>query len=429
VHHSRCSDRSSYIFTLRFRWVFCQLEVLRHCLPASIRETLNQLPKSLDDTYLRVLNQIPQANQAHAHRMLQCLVVAVRPLEVKELAELLAFEYDAAPGGIPKYRPALRLDDQTQAVLSTCSSLVTIIDHKHRYPFRQTIQIVQFSHLSVKEFLVSNRLASSLGDDMSQYHIRLASAHTTLTQACLGLLLHSDDDITNVEHFPLAGYAAEHWVEHAQFEDVASRVKDGMEILFDPDKPHFKAWVGIYDIDPVGDWRYFSEDEDASPLYYSVLCGFHDLVEHLAIEHPDYVKAFGGEYELPLLAALGKGHVGVAKLLLEHGAGVDYPLCAALSWAEHRDNLPSMVEFLLTHGADVNDQDNVDLKSPLHQAITVMDSDRLDIVSKGVRAADVCTKTKPDSVSAHGKQNYLFTCTKTKPDWASKYRAYQGKVK
>jgi hypothetical protein len=58
-----------------------------------------------------------------------------------------------------------------------------------------------------------------------------------------------------------------------------------------------------------------------------------------------------------------------------------------------------------------------------------MDSDRLDIVSKGVRAADVCTKMKPDSVSAHGKQNYLFTCTKTKPDWASKYRAYQGKVK
>jgi hypothetical protein len=58
-----------------------------------------------------------------------------------------------------------------------------------------------------------------------------------------------------------------------------------------------------------------------------------------------------------------------------------------------------------------------------------MDSDRLDIVSKSMRVADVCTKTKPDSVSAHGKQNCIFTCTKTKPDWASKYRAYQGKVK
>ncbi|KAI9448938.1 hypothetical protein BJY52DRAFT_1193023 [Lactarius psammicola] len=99
-----------------FRWVFCQLEVLRHCLPASIRQTLNQLPKSLDETYLRVLSQIPQANQAHAHRMLQCLLVAVRPLRVEELAELLAFEFDATHEGIPKYRAAWRLDDQTQAV-------------------------------------------------------------------------------------------------------------------------------------------------------------------------------------------------------------------------------------------------------------------------------------------------------------------------
>ena len=158
----------------RFRWVFCQLEVLRHCLPASIRKTLDQLPKSLDDTYLRVLRQIPQANQAHARRMLQCLMVAIRPLGVEELAELLAFEFDAAQDGIPKYHPALRLDDQTQAVLSTCSSLVTIISD--RWSYRP--QVVQFSHFSVKEFLVSNRLAPLLGD-ISQFRIHLGSAHTT----------------------------------------------------------------------------------------------------------------------------------------------------------------------------------------------------------------------------------------------------------
>src|SRR6266702_8001013 len=76
-------DRSSYLLPYRFRWVFCQLEVLRHCLPASIRQTLDQLPKSLDETYARVLSQIPQANQAHAHRMLQCLMVAIRPLRVE----------------------------------------------------------------------------------------------------------------------------------------------------------------------------------------------------------------------------------------------------------------------------------------------------------------------------------------------------------
>jgi hypothetical protein len=34
-----------------------------------------------------------------------------------------------------------------------------------------------------------------------------------------------------------------------------------------------------------------------------------------------------------------------------------------------------------------------------------MDVNILDKVSKDVRTAVVCTKTKPDSVSAHGKQN------------------------
>ena len=194
-------DRFSYLLPSRFRWVFCQLEVLRHCLPASIRQTLDQLPKSLDETYLRMLSQIPEANRAHAHRMLQCLMVALRPLRAEELAELLAFEFDATVGGIPKYRAAWRLYDQTQAVLSTCSSLVTIIDeplYGH--------QIVQFSHFSVKEFLMSNRLTSPLGD-FSGYQIHPGPAHTILTQACLGFLLHLD----NLNHeesvkFPLAEY-------------------------------------------------------------------------------------------------------------------------------------------------------------------------------------------------------------------------------
>jgi ankyrin repeat protein len=341
--------------------------VLRHCLPASIRQTLDLLPKSLDETYLRVLSQIPQANQAHAHRMLQCLVVSVRPLRVEELAELLTFEFDAAEGGIPKYRAAWRLNDQTQAVLSTCSSLVTIIDDE------DDIQIVQFSHFSVKEFLISNRLTvserSPLGD-FSGYQIHLGPAHTVLTQACLGFLLHLDNhDEESVEAFPLAQYAAEHWVEHAQFEDVASRVKDGMETLFDPDKPHFAAWFGIYNtIYPYGRFSM----EIPNPLYYSVLCGFYDLVKHLAINHPQHVNAFSGPYGCPLSAALDKDHVELVALLLEHGANVDARettgetiLLKVLSQPRH--NLVILVKLLLKHGADVNARDG-DLRSSLHLA-------------------------------------------------------------
>ena len=208
---------------------------------------MEHLPESLDETYLRVLSQIPKANQPHAHRILQCLVVAIRPLQVEELAELLSFKFDASQGEISGHYDDWRWEDQNQAVLSTCSSLVTIISDEHGRQF------VQFSHPSVKEFLMSNRLG-----DFSRYHIHPLSAHTVLTRACLRVLIHweshwddaYDDHIDeeSVKYCPLAEYAVRHWVEHARFGDVASRVQDEIETLLDPDKPHFKTWARIYNM-------------------------------------------------------------------------------------------------------------------------------------------------------------------------------------
>jgi ankyrin repeat protein len=304
--------------------------------------------------------------------MLQCLLVAVRPLRVEELAEVLSFEFDAAQGGIPKYRAAWQLDDQSQAVLSTCSSLVTIIYDGWDWDRDQDLwqnnprMVVQFSHFSVKEFLMSNRLG-----DFSRYHIHSLSAHTILTQACLGALLHLDDndDTKSVQSLPLAKYAAEHWVEHAQFQGVASRVKDGMEALFDPDKPYFAAWVGMYDVD--NPYRRPSQ-EIPNPLYYSVLCGFYDLVKHLAVRCPEHVNTICGRHRLPLFAALEHDHVDIVELLLEHGANVDARdptgetmLLEVLSGRRH--NLVKIVTLLLKHGADVNARDTT-FKSSLHLA-------------------------------------------------------------
>ena len=349
-------------------------------------------------------------------------MVAVRPLRVEELAELLAFEFDAARGGIPKYRETWRLNDQTQAVLSTCSSLVTIVYDSADAEFdinsdadsdtnsdassarvlpipyvldsnwtRQSQQynhllgVVQFSHFSVKEFLISNRLGG-----FSQYHIRPASAHTILTQACLGCLLHLDihTDKNVVECFPLSQYAARHWVEHAHFEDVASRVKDGMETLFDPDKPHLAAWIRINDMDSYL-WRFswrFSDSVTPNPLYYSVLCGFYDLVKHLATKYPQHLNAIYGQYRYPLFAALRVDRLEFAELLLEHGADVNArettgetillnvlsQLCPrprpTLLGPHHLVKYERVVEvaqMLVRHNADTNSQDD-DGKTPLH---------------------------------------------------------------
>ena len=343
------------------------------------------------------MTNIKRANQAHAYRMLQCLTVAIRPLTVAELAELLAFDFDVAEGEMPKLKPNWRWEDHEQAILSTCSSLVTVV------PQRYGSLVVQFSHFSVKEFLMSDRLATSRRD-ISQYHISLEDAHLLLTRASLAILLSDPDANTHSDNAPLAKYAAEHWVTHSQVKSVALQVRDGMQCLFDPDKPYFEAWIKLHDIDS---FEYSSVPPDpepgARPLYYAALGGFHALVERFILKYPQCASARGGlcgtalhsasfsghlqvvryllrqgvdvnvrntEGDTPLLLASLEGHLDVVQCLVDHGANLDLcdkghssPLMLAVCYG-HVD----IVRLLLEHNADVNSQDCRD-QTALHDAI------------------------------------------------------------
>ena len=345
--------------------MFCQLEVLRHCFPSSVKLILEELPESLDATYERILREITKPNRGHAHRLMQCLVAAVRPLRVKELAEVLAFDFNVE--GIPQLNPGWRWEDHEEAVMSSCSSLVMIVQDGDS-------RVVQFSHFSVKEFLTADRLVEPI-KDVSRYYIRLEAAHTILAQACLGVLLRLDDsiDCDKIENFPLARYAAQYWVTHAHVENVSSRIKDGMKRLFDADKPHFATWLWIYNQDMGGKSMpsICPENPEAVPLYYAAGLGFRDLAEHLIVEHPEHVNARGGCHATPMLAAAFSGHADILSLLLEHGADLEgrrsFHEVTPLHVASMYGRLEA-AQCLLDHGANINVQDKFDW-TPLHWAI------------------------------------------------------------
>ena len=334
--------------------MFCQLDLLRHCFPPSVPRILEELPDSLDETYERILRDIRKPNQGHAHRLLQCLVAAVRPLRVEELVEVLAFDFNT--GGMPKLNPSWRWEDQEEAVMSACSSLVTIVKDGDA-------RVVQFSHFSVKEFLTADRLAEPIRD-VTYYHIRLEDAHTILAQACLGVLLRLDDrvDRDSIKNFPLALYAAQYWPTHARvLENLSSQIKDGMEYLFDADKLHLSIWLWVYNEDKAP-WELSSmstacpEKSEAVPLYYAAKLGFRDLAEHLIAKHPEHVNARGGYEVTPVHVAAAAGHVNILSLLIEHGADVEgqgidggTPLHQA-SW----NGKLEAGQFLLSRGADVD---------------------------------------------------------------------------
>ena len=320
------------IFPRRFLWVYCQLEVLRQCFPSSARRILAELPESLDETYERVLQQIPKPNREHAHRLLQCLTVAIRPLHVEELAEVLAINF-SVPGGSPMVDENLRWEDKERAVLSACSSLITIVQDKDS-------RRVQFSHFSVQEFLSSDRLATSTVDTLRYHHIHLESAHTVMAQACLSVLLRLDSSLDRwtIKSYPLARYAGQHFGDHVEFENVLPHITEGVDNLFDPDKPYFDTWVWLQ-TDDCGSLEWYDSRMDecgyhtvpacgssprrVSPLYYVAAFGHFSLAHRLISQCPQDLHSMDNNGCTPLHIAVLAGKSEVSQLLIEHSINLD----------------------------------------------------------------------------------------------------------
>ena len=350
-------------FICRFRWVYCQILYLRISLPGRIRHALNELPDTLYGTYERTLRDIDKANWRFAHHLLQCVAVASRPLSVAELAEILSFDFEMGP--IPEFHEDWRLEDPVDAVLSTTSSLLAIVNVPGS-------PIIQFSHFSVKEFLTSARLAETNDVICRRYHISMTPAHTLAAQACLGLLLHLDKPIVNrdsLEEYPLAEYAAKHWVDHARFNGVMVNVEDGMKRLFDPRNPHLAIWLSIYEPEwPPSSQTLQAEmplEPKGSALHYAALYGLHGIVKFLAIQHSQDVRPQGFDQGYsPLHLASKQGHEGVTRLLFEHGVDATPKDNAGLT-PLHLTSNKEIARTLIENGADTIARAK-DGRTPLH---------------------------------------------------------------
>jgi len=329
--------------------VHCQVETLRRCFPPSIRRILHELPKTLDETYERMLKEIDEEKQPYASRLFQCLVISIRPLRVEELAELFAIlpSTESTSGFNVGWRP----EDPEAFILSACSTLVSIVNVWDG-------KVVQFSHFSVREYLTSSRIANLA--PISHFHILPKPAHTLLARACLSVLLQLDYSIdkTRIRNFPLAWYAAEHWLDHARFEDVSSGVREAMDCLFDKNKPHLAALLWLYDVEECRRRQLSLHpiQPHAVPLYYAVMCGFRGLARRLLDAHPRDVNARGGRHGTPLHAAIHKKHLDLVVLLLERGAETeprDRRDQTALYVASSR-GYTEVVRSLIDRGADLN---------------------------------------------------------------------------
>ena len=368
------------------------------CLPARIPHALAELPETLDETYQRTLQEINKADWEFAHRLFQFVAVASRPLRAEELAELLAFDFKAGP--IPKFCEGWRLEDPVDAVLSTCPSLLAIVDGGYFLG-----KVIQFSHFSVKEFLTSTRISESRDIIIRRYHVPTTPAHTLAAQACLGILLHVDKDVVtgrdDLEKFPLAEYAGKYWADHALFENVSQNVEDGLKQLFDPRKPHLAVCIWIYDPHRQNRRAERPHPPLRTSLHYAALWGLHFIVEFLVIECSQNVWSPEFSHQMtPLHLASARGHVKTACMLIKHGARITArnddratPL--------HLSSQGGQVEvtlMLIEHSADMAAK-NKDGETPLHLASR---SGQVEVALRLIEHnADMAAKNKDGETPLH----------------------------
>lgn len=159
-------------YTARFLWVEFQLHDL--CEPESdhgIRRVLQNLPKSLGETYDRLLNKIEGRERRDIiERMFKWIVCARQPLHVDELREGVAFTlYD-------KEYSEEKVVTNFSRLVRACSNLVVIDEES---------QVVQLAHYTVQQYLLKQ-------EGKGRFHFTIQEANIMVGELCVAYLNFSD---------------------------------------------------------------------------------------------------------------------------------------------------------------------------------------------------------------------------------------------
>ncbi|KAH6972639.1 hypothetical protein EDB80DRAFT_360245 [Ilyonectria destructans] len=385
-HHARIETALTKRAQGVFRWVECQFKALASCPQSEdlLEQLLDSLPQTLDETYERMLSNVPSTSRDYARQMLMLLCCARRPLTVAELVDGIAVQL----GDTPRYNPKRQLKN-IDAIQQVCPGFTELdVDPNTS---KATVRI---AHFSVREYLESERIRDS--KDGVLFSVRQQYADAQMACICLTVLLEPGfvtpaSTLLRQDNFALTRYAARYWPGH--FRDGVENPQTDLQVLqlFKSKEVFFKNWVTIWNVDH--DWGEAPRGKIPVPLYYASLLGLDSIMSMLLddttlaalppigdrcyadslrqkpesfgsnentvqmlLEKGVDVNAKGGRYGSALQAASAKGYDKIVQLLLEKGADVNAKggsYESALQVASERGH-DKIVQLLLEKGADVN---------------------------------------------------------------------------
>ena len=342
----------------------------------AIKAALTSLPKGLDDTYERILQQIISKTPEKIEEVkaiLQWLVESMAPMTLYELAEAISIQSDDTsldPDGITT---------DPEDLVAMCRSLV-VLDRSMDPP------VARLAHFSVEEYLLSDHIAHS---SVARFHIDPTVVDLKIAQTCLQYLSFQDfakpavmADLRGsqelderVKQYALLRYAARYWPEHLKFSGVSAedhnrQIVSHLQWFLQPGSlgDQYISWQQVYHL-------HCSTEDDCShqpPFYHAVVFGLEHVFNLLLPQVADINAHFVGGWT-PLTAAATARQTEMVKTILRAGAQPDIPVLRGYQrWrtALHiaaEQGLEEIAEVLLDAGASPHTR-SVSLATPLYRA-------------------------------------------------------------
>ncbi|UKZ75828.1 hypothetical protein TrVFT333_003522 [Trichoderma virens FT-333] len=404
------------------------LETLRELYsPRDIRNTLQDLPEGLDDTYERMLQNIDPRFQKNILNSLKWLCFSIWPLTLNRLAEIFILQPDEAI--------VINEDDRfsdTNDVLKYFSGLVLM----------EGIY-VRLAHFSIKEYLTSGRVVSSI------FVFDEIDAHILIGRSCVAYLLYvsamssvvKEYMIINSQHsgnethptYQLLLYAASNWPAHLEMVPLSKwppALMDKAMHALTTKSPSLYMMLRVRSIMAQPHFDHML----LQPYRYTASYGFLKLTKLLVSqEYCKYSKYLIQEdlnvalmdtekevkkevmqfvlgksacmgtksddkgwtdvqrhgWRSALQAAAGNNNLDIFKLLVNHNTAVKDDTGCTLPQALFGTNDGGCFEFLLAKATDVNWQDHTDrFQSALYQAACGGESEK-DVLLRMRRLLDL----------------------------------------
>lgn len=185
-----------------FLWVGFMIKDLMEMSIPRIQEALENLPRGLDETYGRILRQIPPDEDRHLiSRMLTWITLAMQPLDLDQLADAVGI---AAKSGMTQQEICVEY-------IGLCGHLLQIVEN----PRKNWRKVVRFVHQSAKDFILRPAIEVP---GAGPFKVDEVEGHAIITDTIFRYV-HANDSRVQAFRFDdnhFVWYAVRFWLNHLQ---------------------------------------------------------------------------------------------------------------------------------------------------------------------------------------------------------------------